>query len=402
MKNNYILGGGISGITAGRVLNCPVLEQSDRIGGLCRSFRKNGFIFDCTGHYLHIPGQMEDKVLGIIDESKLRKVRKRSGIAINNRIIDYPFQSNFHKAGEEIKEECIEGFINRPKGTQVNSFRDWILKYYGEGIGKHFMFPYNEKLWQYDLQDMTIQWLGDFIPRFSEEDIIYGNNSKSSYNDYFYYPSQGGFDNILPVSDTDIVYKSRVNGIDIEKRVLYTDNREFKYKKLVSTIPLKELIAMINGSEDRLEYTSVYNINLGIRGQCPVDYHWLYFPQKQVPFYRAGIPSNVNSNMAPQGHYSLSLEIAYKNKPVLPLEEIVQSLIEYGLIKSQNDIVLRHDIDIRYAYIIYNKDWINTVNMYRDMLKSKGIYTVGRYGKWHYSFVAEDIADAIREAGELM
>ena len=398
---NYILGGGITGLTAQQVLKCPIIEQSDEIGGLCRSFRQDGFVFDHTGHYLHIPEHLSEQVFTIINANKLEKVKKRSSIAINNRIIEYPFQSNFHDAGNDIKKECINGFLNRPADMEVHSFYDWILKYFGDGIGEHFMFPYNEKLWQYDLKEMTIEWLGEFIPRFSERDIMEGNKSKSSYNDYFYYPTQGGFDNILPVPDTDIVYNSRVNGIDVDKRVLYAHNREFKYEKLISTIPLKELITLINGNDDILEYTSVYNINLGIRGKCPVDYHWLYFPQRDIPFYRVGITSNVNRNMAPDGHYSLSLEIAYRNESVPDWNNIIRALTQYGLIKNENDIVLRHDINIEHAYVIYNRQWKNTVNTYRRILKDNGIYTIGRYGRWHYSFVAGDIIDALETAEEL-
>jgi len=90
-----ILGAGLSGITAGTILKCPIIEKESYAGGLCSSIRKEKFVFDKTGHYMHIPSEIEDTVFKLIDINSLNKIKKKSGIAINDKIIDYPFQSNF-------------------------------------------------------------------------------------------------------------------------------------------------------------------------------------------------------------------------------------------------------------------------------------------------------------------
>jgi len=286
---------------------------------------------------------------------------------------------------------------------KVKSFYDWIIKYYGGGIGKHFMIPYNEKLWQYDLKDMTTDWLGEFIPHFTDSDIIKGSKEKNSYNDYFYYPKEGGFGNILNTFDlSGIQFNNDINSIDLKNKSLCTANRCFNYDILLSTIPLKKLIKLINGFENQLEYTSVYNINLGIRGSCPTDKHWLYFPEKDIPFYRVGIPSNVNNNMAPGYHYLLSIEISYREKKTINFDGIINSLCKYNLINSEDDIVIREDFDIEYAYAIYNRIRMDTVNKYLSYLKDNDIHCTGRYGNWHYGFVANDIAGAVKKAKELV
>jgi len=394
MRNNIILGAGISGITSEKILKCKVIEQADHIGGLCSTVSEEGFKFDYTGHYLHISKEYERIVKKIIQKNTM-KINKKAGIAINNRLIDFPFQTNFHFAGDAIRDACMEGYLNRRKQMNVDSFKDWILKHYGEGIAKYFMLPYNEKLWQCNLDEMTVEWLGKFIPEFTDEEIKTGNFSSHSYNDVFYYPKRGGFEYLLPnINSVNLSLNETVMKIDVKDRVVFTDKYKYKYSSLISTIPLKELMIILNGKEEHLKYSSVYNINLGIKGKAPVDFHWLYFPEKDVPFYRVGFPSNVNRKMAPKDFYSLSLEIGYNIEKNINFEIVLNSLKRYGLIKRDNDIVFKKDIDIKYGYVIYDKQRREVVNKYIDDLEKNGIFCTGRYGKWHYSFVAQDIIDA--------
>ncbi len=397
-KKNIILGAGISGLTIGNILKCLIIEKNDSIGGLCRTYRENGFTFDFTGHYLHIPKEYEKTIKKNI-KTDLIKIKKKAGIAINCRIIDYPFQSNFHKTGEQIKNDCIKGYLNRPKKLDVKNFKDWIMKYYGTGIGRYFMFPYNEKLWQYDLSEMTTDWLGDFIPTFTDKEIINGNSSKESYNSYFYYPKKGGFDSVLPGNCiSNIHFNEQAVKIDIKRKMLLTNKGSYKYDNLISTIPLKELITILYGEESNLDHTSVYNINLGIKGICPIDYQWLYFPEKDIPFYRVGIPSNINKRMSPDSTYSLSVEIAYRGKLAIDFKKVISGLKKYDLIKSEKDIIIRKDINIKYAYVIYNKRRNQIVHDYINNFGKHNIFCTGRYSKWHYSFVSQDIMDACKLA----
>ncbi|MCK4524507.1 hypothetical protein KAU15_06235, partial [candidate division WOR-3 bacterium] len=243
--------------------------------------------------------------------------------------------------------------------------------------------------------EMTADFMGDFIPTFTDDDIIKGNQNTNSYNTYFYYPSNGGFDSILSNKDIkDIHFNENVLDIDIKKKILLTDKGSYNYDNLISTIPLKDLITMIYGEENDLDYTSVYNINLGIKGHCPINYHWLYFPEKEIPFYRVGIPSNVNRKMTPKDAYSLSIEIAYKDNYQIDFKKIISELKKYNLIKSEKDIIIRKDIDIKYAYVIYSKRRNNIVKDYLNKLEKHNIFCTGRYSKWHYSFVSQDIMDA--------
>ena len=69
------------------------------------------------------------------------------------------------------------------------------------------MVPYNQKLWQHDLRDISLDWVNWSIPKPNVEDVINGalgiKNKQFGYNPVFYYPKKGGigiFPNGIPVN----------------------------------------------------------------------------------------------------------------------------------------------------------------------------------------------------------
>jgi phytoene dehydrogenase-like protein len=51
-----VLGAGLTGLSAAYHLRRPALlvERGPQVGGHARSFRRDGFTFDVTGHWLHL------------------------------------------------------------------------------------------------------------------------------------------------------------------------------------------------------------------------------------------------------------------------------------------------------------------------------------------------------------
>ncbi len=50
-----VIGGGLAGLSAAWHLGreATVLEAASVVGGLCRSYRRDGYTFDISGHLLH-------------------------------------------------------------------------------------------------------------------------------------------------------------------------------------------------------------------------------------------------------------------------------------------------------------------------------------------------------------
>jgi len=175
---------------------------------------------------------------------------------------------------------------------------------------------------------------------------------------------------------------------------------------------LKEFINIAEGlpyeikkAGDKLKYTSVYVLNIGI-DRVMSDKHWVYFPEKQFPFYRVGIASNFSKHIAPQNASALYIETAVlpgKKIDTAKLEKkIFKGLKECGFLKSGDKIMTKLWRKIDCGYVIYDSERTPALNTIFDCLKSRGIYSIGRYGAWKYSFMEEAVADGKKCAEEII
>ena len=90
-----------------------------------------------------------------------------SRIWSHERLIPYPFQINLGWLPTDVVVECILGMVDarcERSPRPVKTFEDYVLRTMGAGIAKHFMFPYNEKIWKIHPRDMTTDWIGRFVP----------------------------------------------------------------------------------------------------------------------------------------------------------------------------------------------------------------------------------------------
>jgi len=131
---------------------------------------------------------------------------RRSFIYSHRTYTEYPFQVNTYGLPPEVVRDCLVGFIAtlaQPASASSAapgqpSFKSWILENLGEGIAKHFMVPFNEKLWQVSLDELTSDWVSWLIPKPNLKDVVNGalgiKDKAFGYNPTFLYPVQGGID----------------------------------------------------------------------------------------------------------------------------------------------------------------------------------------------------------------
>jgi protoporphyrinogen oxidase len=173
---------------------------------------------------------------------------------VHGTYTDYPFQVNTFGLPPEVIRECLLGFIAtliHPRAQthpDDRSFREWILETLGEGMAKHFMVPFNEKLWQVSLNELTSDWISWLVPKPNLTDVINGalgiKDKAFGYNPTFLYPIRGGIE-ILPrallTGITGVICNSELVEIDTRpRRAYFQDGRVEEYETLVSTIPIPE------------------------------------------------------------------------------------------------------------------------------------------------------------------
>src|SRR5208282_1696946 len=281
-----------------------------RAGGLAGSIQKDGFTFDHTGHLLHLHDSYGKKFITGLLRGNLVSHRRSSWIYSQNTYTRYPFQANTYGLPPSLVEDCVVGFlktVHHPMALARNpNFKAWCLATFGSGISKHFMFPYNQKLWRFPLTQMTTEWQGRFVPKPRAEEVIYGaladQKKYFGYNAEFLYPARGGtqaLPDALAARVGNLYTRCRVMQVDLREKVAEIEGiGEVHYKKLVNTMPLADFLdiagplpAPVRQARQRLKWNTVYNLNLGVARPQVSDKHWIYFADSKFPFYRVGFSS---------------------------------------------------------------------------------------------------------------
>ncbi len=290
------------------------------------------------------------------------------------------------------------------------SFLEWALATFGEGICKHFMIPYNSKLYCTDLASVSAEWVSWSIPKPTWADLVRGAQHTSTktfgYNPSFLYPAAGGIDhlpNAFVPHVHDLRTSTRVEQIHAGARAARLSSGErVRYSRLISTMPLPALLDRIDALppaaeavRGRLRHVSVMNLNLGFDAPSPSDYHWVYFPEPEFPFYRVGIYSNLCPASVPAGHGSFYVEIAHRPEEPLDLETLVprveEALRRCGLVPARSRLVETVAFDIPYAYVIHDRERAALLPRALAALAEIGIDSIGRYGAWEYSAMEDAI-----------
>lgn len=417
-----ILGAGLAGLSTAYHLGrseCLLIEREDQVGGLCRTFERNGFFFDCTGHLLHFRKNSIRKLVESLIGDGLRSHSRRSYIFSKGIYTDYPFQANTYGLPKEVVKKCLLDFIEayikgtnrQPSSKRPRNLHDWILQTFGEGISRHFMIPFNEKLWQCSLRSLSADWGGGWlIPRPSLEEVVGGAlgipNRTMGYNPTFLYPEKGGIQ-VLPQAFVPHVgrirLKTEVKEIHLaRRRVILSNGPEMPFEYLVSTIPLPELIrrcvdvpSYVRTAASRLKYVSVYNVNIGVKRENVSKAHWIYLPEKKFPFYRIGFPMNFSPYLVPPECSSIYVEISHqpgrREGSDHLLDTVIQGLIELGVLYPDDPVAMSEVRDIPYAYVIFNQDRLRAIRVLQNFLEKNRVYSIGRYGAWEHTSMEDAI-----------
>lgn len=415
-----VVGAGLAGLSAAWHLQkagiaCRVFEKEAEPGGLCRSKKVGRFIFDYDGHLLHFRHRyVFDFVRALLGDNLVQHERS-AWIFLQGRYTRYPFQANLYGLPPKILKECLSGFIDARRNTDVRqdtNFLKWIEGVFGKGIAKHFMVPYNTKFWTVPPQDMTCEWLEGIVPVPSPHQILEGAVEESSellgYNAHFWYPRKGGICQLpqaLARQIKSIHTRTPIVEIDLaNKEVVTAAGRREKFDRLIVTGPLPEMLRSIRhlpqeirSALGKLRWNSVLNINLGFYGKNLRYRHWVYFPQRSLSFFRVGYPHNFSKSVVPSGGRSLYVEVAYSPlRPIDPrkiFKRVLQDLRKTEILTAKDEICAQDINNIKYGYPIYDRKYRTAREKIIHFLTKHDVIPCGRYGSWKYMSMEDAILD---------
>lgn len=425
-SRNFILGAGATGLGAAYESGWEVLEAASHPGGICSSYYidpseelrpgslshdKEGFRFEIGGGHWLFGGAAE--VISFFERySALTTYQRRASVYLPDEdlLIPYPIQNNVRFLPATIRSAVLEELEDLGK-SEFQTMKEWLVHSFGYTLCNLFFFPFHELYTAGLYHHIAPQ--DAYKSPIQKDLILQGSKSESvpaGYNTSFRYPDIGLgklFQNIA--AECNIHYNSEVVRIDnVAKKVYCSNEEEFSYERIVSTLPLNRMCKLVGhdiGAE--APYTSVLVLNIGARrGTRYITDHWIYFPSSASGFHRVGSYSNVDKRFLPRRlrendkFISLYVEKAYSGgvRPsseelTMTAEKIVKELQTLGFV---GELLVADPtwIDVAYTWSYPTSHWKEEAI---KALDKGGIIQTGRYGLWRF----QGIADSIKEGFEI-
>jgi protoporphyrinogen oxidase len=252
---------------------------------------------------------------------------------------------------------------------------------------------------------MSTEWVGPRLYQAKLDEVLFGALSTERPNIHYVqdyrYPTHGGFAAFLGklLRQSNIVVDHRLAAVDPRARELrFANGKTAGYDRLVSSVPLPDLIPMIRGTPadvlqaaDTLACTTVVLVNLGLNRPDISRSSWTYYYDDEFPFSRVSYPRNYSPHTVPAGMGSIQAEVYFskKYKPLTQtaaacIDPVIEGLRKCGVIRPDDKIVFRDAMVIPYANIIFDLDRAAALKTVHGYLDDLGIGYCGRYGEWGY------------------
>ncbi len=382
--------------------------------------KSQGYIFDWSGH-LFCPREpwVEAWIKELLD-GNVMQFQRQSCVYIKGESIPFPLQAHLGKLPRREAIECLASFLlERAAGRdpqEGGTWPDWIRRSFGEALTRLFFFPYHKKLWGVPLDELSAEGTEWSVPRPTLEEVVDGalggRNPMMGYNVDLSYPSHGGIEEIpkaMARGLREVRYLSRLQRVFWkEKQVVVQGHGKLGYRKMISTIPLSALLELLDPAleiESELNPTpravSIWVLNVGIKRPSASPYHWIYFPEKEFPFFRIGCYTSFGPHLAPPGRSSFYVEIPChwvrgKSKHQV-VEQALKAMVHSGILRSLQEVEIVLPVKIPVGYVIHDVARARWLPRVLTFLESYGIRCAGRYGAWGYGTMEHAIIQG-REA----
>jgi len=397
-----------------------ILEASDGPGGLAASVvDEQGFTWDIGGHVQFSHYDEYDAVLDRALGTAWIDHQREAWVFLRDRFVPYPFQHNLHRldpADARAALADLEQAAQRSDPPPLD-FRAWIHRTFGDWIARNFLFPYNEKVWGFPLDELGVGWIGDRVAvpdlarvrrtlREGRDDVEWGPNRR------FRYPARGGTGAIWKavagfIAPARLRWRAEAVAVDLSGKALALRSGEtLTYDTLVSTLPLDRLARLCHGLDESarqaagsLRHSSVHILGVGLEGDKPSSLEskcWIYFPEPDAPYYRVTVFSNYSPFNVPQGRDAWSLMAEVCETPARPVnierlrERTLEAMRRDGLLGAHSSLLSFWHRREEYGYPTPSQGRDAALDLLLPALEKHEVYSRGRFGAWKYEVSNQD------------
>jgi protoporphyrinogen oxidase len=424
-----VLGGGLSGLTAGYFLSKAdkkviIFEAHSSVGGLARTVVKDGFRFDLGGHRFFTKKNKIECFIKDLLGRELLVVQRKSKIYLSKKYFDYPLKPvnaifglgipTTFRIVSDYSIERIRKLIN-PR-TNI-SLEDWVVSNFGRTMFNIYFKTYSEKVWGIDCNRISAEWVSQRIKGLSLATAIknaffrFSGKTLPTLADRFLYPTLG----IGRISERLQEEISKNNIIQTDTRIEKINHKNFRIESVVvkncdgrhtvrgdsfiSTIPITALINSLDPkppeevtkASSSLRYRDLVIATIMINRRNVTDQTWIYVPEKEIPFGRIHEPTNWSPKMAPEGktlivteYFCFEGDETWRRTDKDITDVTVHHLEEMGFLKKE-EVIDSAIVRVPKAYPILDTEYKRHYNKVLEYLQRfKNLYIAGRTGMFRY------------------
>lgn len=398
MDKIAVIGGGISGISAAKMLSenydVAVFEKESRIGGLIKCDDINGNLFHRVG------GHVFNTKVKIVSEwfwkhfdkeNDFLQATRNAKILLDNKIIGYPLENYIYQLDSTsfnlVMDDLLKIIKESENEKSYGNFEDFLKGNFGNTLYNIYFKPYNCKIWNTDLKDIPLEWLDGKLPMPNVKEILANNikrNGESGMvHSSFYYPKQGGSQFIIDTISKGLNIRTDTPLISVkETSEGFILNDEEYFNKVIYTGDVRQLYDLFCDKSTSLDQALKAVKNLKSNGTSNVfcetddnDISWLYLPDltKAHRIIYTGNFSDLNNRGS--NRKTCVVEFSGKHSTEEMKEQI--KMLPGNLVP----------LDFNYqpnSYIIHEKDTKSKILNLKKELEPKGFFLSGRFAEWEY------------------
>lgn len=427
IPNIAVIGSGMAAFGAAHRLHgegiTPVLyDKNSYYGGHTASFRyETGFLFDVGPHISFTKDSRIQELFAESVDQKFETIQVHLNNYWRGHWPLHPVQLHLFGLPEDIILKTILDFVEERQAPDrpIHNYADWLYASFGKTFAETFPMQYTRKYHTTSAENMSTDWLGPRIYRPSLEEVLRGALSASAphshYITHFRYPSEGGFmcylRKFVPLGNLKLEHK--LISVDPKKHELkFANGVTANYDALVSSVPLPDLLPMIQGApadvvaaSQRLACSTCVLVNIGVGREDISNAHMTYFYDEDICFTRLGFPHMLSARNAPAGTGSIQAEVYFSSKyrpfsggPEAWIEPVLRDLRRCGLVREDDRILSKKAMLLPYANVIFDLERSEALKTVHGYLDDIGIAYCGRYGDWGYMWTDESFISGEKAA----
>lgn len=448
MKKVLIIGAGVAGLSAGRVLSqngykVAIYEAQSSVGGMSKSLKMFDQIVDIGPHRFFSKDKRLNDFWSAHTYGESEKVSRLTRIFYNNKFFYYPLRGfdALFKLGIIESTLCVLSFIKaKIKPFGGDSFESWVANAFGYRLYSIFFKSYTQKLWGIECKDLDSDFAKQRIKGLNLYEAIksafVGDKSKKHKTlvDEFSYPKKGcgvvyenmakeilqnGGEILCDIEVSGIITQDkraigiRTSGGDIygdivistapfRDMVLSLDELDSTIKDLAQNLKFRNTILVyveVDCGKESSADTSSQSIKTTLREKSTQKTNlfrdnWIYVHSKNIATGRITNFANWTQDLrCGRSESILCLEYWANDDEKLwnlSSDEIIniakKDLLDSNLVAHSSQIKRTYALKIHKSYPVYEKGYKqNLSKIYNALDDFKDLHFIGRNGAFKYN-----------------